>query len=112
MQWRQYKFNDAVAQKGEAARLHNGLIAQRIDDAFRARGLDAAAYGLFCHDEWPAQEEVRDEEGNVVQEAREAGDMYSLRYEEALAMEAAYQRRRADRLEARIAALEAAISAE
>ena len=39
-------------------------------------------------------------------EITEAGDLYSLRYEECFAVEAAYQRRRADRLEARIAALE------
>ena len=34
------------------------------------------------------------------------GDCYSLRYEEALCMEAAYQRRRADLLEERIRKLE------
>ena len=38
---------------------------------------------------------------------RPAGDMWMIRYEEANAMEAICQRRRADRLEARIAALEA-----
>ena len=55
----------------------------------------------------------KDEEGNIIkhiyvqtQPHIEAGDMYSLRYEEALAMEAAYQRRRASRAEARLAALE------
>lgn len=42
----------------------------------------------------------------TVQEVRPAGDAYGLRYNEILCIEAAYQRRRADRLEARIAALE------
>lgn len=35
-----------------------------------------------------------------IEEARAAGDRWSLRYTEALAMEAAYQRRRMDRIEA------------
>ncbi len=104
VQWSQFQMRDAIAEKGAAfARLHNGLIAQRIDAAFTAHGLDASRYGLFCHDAWEADGE------------REAGDEYSLRYTEALAMEAAYQRRRAARAEARISALEerlAAVEAE
>lgn len=40
-------------------------------------------------------------------EHKDAGDSYGLRYTEALCIEAAYQRRRADRLEGRIAAIEA-----
>jgi len=103
----QFQMLDAVAEKGaDKARLHSGMIAQRIAEAFSARGLDASRYGLFCHDAWDAEPEERDEHGNLVSKAREAGDCYSLRYEEALCMEAAYQRRRADRAEARLAALE------
>lgn len=103
----QFQMLSSVAEKGaDKARLHSGLIAQRIEAAFEARGLDACRYGLFCHDTWEEQPEQRDENGIVIEEAREAGDEYSLRYEEALCMEAAYQRRRADRAEARLAALE------
>lgn len=36
----------------------------------------------------------------------EAGSHYGIRYSEALCLEAAYQRRRADRLEERIKAIE------
>ena len=106
----QFKFKDAVQEKGADSRIHSGLIAQRIDDAFKAFNLDAARYGLFCHDSWEAEAEERDAEGNLMRNAREAGDEYSLRYEEALCMEAAYQRRRADRAEARISALEARLA--
>lgn len=105
--WYQFKFADAVTEKGDNARLHTGLIAQRIQSVFAAHNLDAAAYGLYCYDEWSARAEERDSEGNVITPAQEAGSLYSLRYEECLCMEAAYQRRRADRLEARIAAIEA-----
>lgn len=105
--WYQYQFKDSIEEKGETkARIHTGTIAQRIKDIFDSHGLDAFRYGLLCYDEWDAEEEQKDEDGNITQEAREAGNRYSLRYEEALCMEAAYQRRRANRLEERIEALE------
>jgi parallel beta-helix repeat protein len=100
----QYKFNDAVEQKGDGARWHFGLIAQRVKEAFEAEGLDAFDYGLLCYDEWdetPAVEEQRDDEGNVVVEAepyRPAGNRYGIRYEEAIALECAYLRSKIDRL--------------
>lgn len=99
VQWGQYQYLEAVAQKGEsAARHHLGLIAQRVKAAFEARGLNACAYGILCH-------EVRD-----ASESGPAVDLWMVRYEEALAMEAAFQRRRADRLERRIEALEASVN--
>lgn len=110
--WKTFKRKEAVQREGvDKARCHSGLVAQEVQAAFEAAGLDACAYGFFCHDKWTAQEEVKDKDGHVVQHAREAGDVYSLRYEEALCIEAAYQRRRADRAEARIAALEERLAA-
>ena len=105
VQWREFQFLDAVEKKGQSARLHTGLLAQVIDSTFKEHGLDACRYGLLCHDAW---EEIRDEDGNVTQEA---GDIWSIRYEEALAVEAAYQRRRAARAEARLADLERRVAA-
>jgi hypothetical protein len=40
----------ALADKGEAARLHVGWTAQQVRDTFAAHGLDAQRYGLFCED--------------------------------------------------------------
>jgi hypothetical protein len=77
-----YKFNDAVAEKNSAARWHFGIVAQDVAAAFALQGLDANAYGLFCHDEWPAQDEVLDADGNVVVEAKAAGNRYGIRYDE------------------------------
>ena len=102
-----YKFKDAVAEKGKNARYHTGLIAQRIERIFAEHGLNAFDYGLLCYDEWQEQKEEKDEEGNIITPKIEAGNRYSLRYEECLCMEAAYQRYRADKIEARLAALEA-----
>lgn len=102
----QYQFNDAVSKKGSLARIHSGLIAQRIDEAFTTHNIDASRYALFCYDEWDGQPEELDENGNIVTPAIEAGNEYSLRYEEALCMEAAYNRRRVSRVEERLLALE------
>lgn len=77
----QYKFKDAVKEKGEKARYHIGLIAQRIVAAFEAEGLDAFAYGLVC----------RDALGN-------GGEILSLRYDECLSLECAYERNRFDQI--------------
>jgi hypothetical protein len=84
---RKFRWKDAVAKKGDDARIHFGIIAQDLQAAFAAEGLDAARYGMFIHNTWwehdvevPAVEavaEVLDEEGNVVTEAVEAKDAYT-----------------------------------
>ena len=87
--------------------------------AFEAEGLDASRYGLFCHDAWEDEYEdveVIDEpevvaEDGAVTPAKThiehrlvtpAGDRYGIRYEEALALECAYQRWRLAQIEARL----------
>jgi hypothetical protein len=45
-----FKFKDAVAAKGDGARIHVGVMAQDVQAAFAAEGLDADKYGLFCSD--------------------------------------------------------------
>lgn len=98
--WGQFRYLDAVEAKGaDKARLHLGLIAQRVKAVFEAHGLDACAYGILCHEERPATDE------------EPAVDLWMVRYTEAAAMEAAYQRRRADRAEARMAELERRLGA-
>jgi hypothetical protein len=169
-----FQYLDSVAQKGEQqARLHCGLAAQTVRDAFISRGLDPTRYGLFCSDpeielekqiragtrqkteivEWEESTVVLDgdravqckvtksattpvyrpmpvydpeghqifERGMPVIHSQPVMEEYEyeqdvprptgrhilgLRHDECMAMEAAYQRRRADRMEARIAALE------
>lgn len=122
--FRVFQFKDAVEKKGSEARLHVGVIAQQVIEAFASEGLDATRYGLLCYDKWEDEYEdveVEDEppmldaDGNEVTPAKThtekrlvtaAGDRYGIRYSEALCLEAAYQRRRAERIEARLAALE------
>ncbi|WP_252358678.1 tail fiber domain-containing protein [Escherichia coli] len=115
--WVQYQYLDRVEVKGaDGARWHFGAIAQRYIEAFERHNLDAQRFGFICYDEWEASPDIIDEAtGRVVTPAREAGSGYGIRYEEALALEAALQRRNYQRmlalhesLVARIAALEGA----
>ena len=111
-----FKYIDSVKEKGsDKARVHSGVIAQDVKEAFDSEGVDANKYGFFCYDEWDDRYEERpkigseDEFGNVKMERvleRKAGNMYSIRYEEALVLECAYQRWLGEKRDARIAALE------
>jgi hypothetical protein len=82
---KKFKFNDSVARKGDAARWHFGVIAQDIKDIFSKNGLNAEEYGLFCYDEWPELPEIKNDDGEIIQEARLAGNSYGIRYDELLA---------------------------
>lgn len=61
---RKFRFKDAIEKKGEAARIHTGVLAQEVEAAFAAEGLDARRYGLLCYDDL----------GD--------GDIYGIRYDE------------------------------
>jgi len=49
---RKYRWKSAVAEKGDNARTHFGIIAQDLQDAFTAESLDANKYAMFCSDTW------------------------------------------------------------
>ena len=84
---RKFRWKNRVAEKGDDARIHFGIIAQDLQAAFAAEGLDAGDYAMFISTTWwehdvevPAVEavaEVLDEEDNVVTEAVEAVDAYT-----------------------------------
>ena len=108
----QFKYNDAVDQKKDKARLHTGYVVQQIDNACQKHGVDISAYGLFCHEEYPQETEeveVEQADGTKTKERkviREANEHYSLRYTEVYAVECMYLRRCIARLTARIEELE------
>jgi len=84
---KKFRWKSAVEEKGDEARVHFGIIAQDLQDAFTAEGLDASVYAMFINSEWwesytdvpaiEAQEAVLDEDGNVVTEAVEAKEAYT-----------------------------------
>ena len=47
---KKYRFKDAVASKGDDARIHVGVIAQDVEQAFIDAGLDGFRYGILCKD--------------------------------------------------------------
>ena len=71
-----YRFKDAVVAKGDAARIHVGVIAQDVMAAFFSEGLDPMEYGVLCYDQWL---EETDADSNVI---KSAGDAYGVRYDE------------------------------
>jgi hypothetical protein len=108
----QFKYNDAINEKGNNARLHTGYVVQQIDEACKSHGIDVSAYGLYCHEEYPEETkevEIEQADGTKTKETkviREASEHYSLRYTEALIVECKYLRRCIARLTTRIEELE------
>lgn len=99
-----FKFNDAVERKDTAARIHFGVIAQRVKAAFESEGLVAENYAVLCYDEWAdiwedvpeitEKSDLLDERGlpimKVIQPASRklvtpAGNRYGVRYDELFA---------------------------
>ena len=79
---KKFRFKSAVAAKGDAARIHFGVMAQEVQAAFTAVGLDARNYGLFCEDTW------YELNGEVVPEGTAGASQVTrlgIRYEELLA---------------------------
>jgi hypothetical protein len=72
---RAFKFNDSIKEKGEASRVHVGVIAQEVKVTFEEEGLSPYDYGVLCHDSW--EEEI---DGKV-----NAKEVYGIRYDELFA---------------------------
>ena len=53
---RKFRWIDSVADKGDDARIHFGIIAQDLQDAFTAEGLDARRYAMFTSTTWTDEE--------------------------------------------------------
>jgi len=49
---KKYRWKSAVADKGDDARIHFGIMAQDLQQAFSAEGLDAGDYGMFISSTW------------------------------------------------------------
>ena len=114
-----YKWKDAVAAKGDAARIHKGVIAQDVQAAMSAAGLDAAKYSFWCSDTWwEAEETITNEDGEKhtgivpYQTAEDAPKgatkrtRLGVRYPELLAFIGAATEQRLADIETRLTALE------
>lgn len=77
-----YRLKDAVALKGDGARYHFGVIAQRVKEAFEAEGLDPLKYGVLCFGSWSDEEAIVNEDGQVEKDAVSGGERWAVRYDE------------------------------
>mgnify|MGYP000397805936 CR=1 FL=1 len=83
---RKYRWKDAYEEKGEEARIHFGIMAQDLRDAFSAEGLDASRYAMFCSDTWWEDETgERHEEQELAPEGAVETTQLGVRYDELLA---------------------------
>ena len=53
---RKFRWIDSVEEKGNDARIHFGIIAQDLQAAFEAEGLDAGRYAMFINSTWTDEE--------------------------------------------------------
>jgi hypothetical protein len=121
-----YRWKDAVVDKGDNARIHTGTIAQEVQAAFTAEGLDVGRYAMFMSDTWwehdveepaiEANEEVEARAAftrtNTYKTEDEAPSgstkktRLGIRYPELLSFLAAYNEQRFAAIETRLTALE------
>jgi len=112
-----FKWNSAVKEKGDSARIHTGLIAQQAKQAFDDESLDVSKYAFWCLDTWWEKEisvdateekdahtyiDIKDEATESYTEKTRLG----LRYSELFSFIQAYNDQRFTELEARITTLE------
>ena len=72
-----FRWKDKVAEKGDKARTHTGIVAQEVQTAFKAEGLDASNYGLFTSDTWWEKEIKVDAVKADEEKGIEAEDAYT-----------------------------------
>ena len=68
---RKFRWKDAVAEKGDNARIHFGIIAQDLEAAFTAEGLDAGKYAMFISTTWWEADVTQTDEDGVTKTKKE-----------------------------------------
>lgn len=83
---KKFRMKSAYAEKGDAARYHVGIIAEDIQAAFEAEGLDAFAYGILCFEKWDDEYEAvyakRNVKRNIIidEETQQIGEVITEEY--------------------------------
>jgi hypothetical protein len=91
-----FKWNSSVDEKGDDARIHTGVIAQEVEAAMTAAGLDAGRYGFFISSDW------------IDEETGEERNRKGVRYPQLMAFVGAATEQRLASIEARLDTLEGA----
>lgn len=82
---RKFKWQSAVTEKGNDARTHFGIIAQDLQAAFTAEGLNASNYAMFISTTWWEHEGNKYYEAEHAPEGATAVTRLGVRYSELLA---------------------------
>jgi hypothetical protein len=82
---RKFRWIDAVEEKGDDARIHFGIMAQDLRDAFTAEGLDAGRYAMFTSTTWWEHEGENYYEADHAPEGATEVTRLGVRYSELLA---------------------------
>ena len=114
-----FKWKHRVAEKGDAARTHTGVIAQEVQTVMSDAGLNPAEYAFWCSNTWweveetytkdDGKERTRIDTYDTAEEAPEGATQrtqLSIRYAELLAFIGAATEQRLADIETRLTALE------
>ena len=81
---KKFRYKDRVAEKGDGARIHIGVIAQELKEAFSSEGLDAHRYSIYSETTWWEKEisvdAVKEDKANNI-EAKDAYTYMDQKYE-------------------------------
>jgi hypothetical protein len=102
-----FKWNDKVAAKGDAARTHTGVIAQDVEAAMTAAGLDAGDYAFFISATWWEADGETYYNADDAPEGATQHNRKGIRYPELLSFVGAATEQRLANIETRLTALEA-----
>ena len=102
-----FKWNDSVAEKGDDARIHSGVIAQEVEAAMANAGLDAGRYAFFISTTWWEADGQTYETAEEAPEGAVERTRKGIRYPQLLAFVGAATEQRLASIEARLDALEA-----
>lgn len=96
VRWSQFRMKKEVRQNGSDAPIHFGSVVQDVQKALSDGGVDSSRYGFLYHEDYlPEERDLPSEENPEITN----GEKWYLKYAEAYAIEAAYMRRRCQRLE-------------
>jgi len=82
---RKYRWKSRVESKGDEARTHFGVIAQDLEAAFEAEGLNPNKYAMFCSDTWWVHEGKDYWKEDTIPEGAEEITRKGVRYQQLLA---------------------------
>jgi hypothetical protein len=99
-----YQWLSSVALKGDNARLHMGVTAQAVQEAFANEGLDATKYALFCIDaleeEYEVEPGITDRRPIIDPATGTQAVRLGVRHDQLFAMALGIQEERLNKLEA------------